>query len=93
MQDYSASYGTRQIIPSGGGTVTVPIPRVVDASGNGYSGNLYSYYRLWAMGATGTGVNSTAAVSGGMVTAIPASATSITVQQSSTTDIMISFGG
>lgn len=41
----STGPGAQVTIASGGGSITVPVPQLVDVSGNGFSGNLFSHYQ------------------------------------------------
>jgi hypothetical protein len=90
---FVGNWTSRTLVPGGtAAQVQVPVPQVIDVSGNGFSGNQFSHYELVAMGATGTGANASLTASGGLVTAIPPGMTAITMQSSATTDIIVTFG-
>jgi hypothetical protein len=83
-----------KVLVAGGAvaSVVVPVPQVVDVSGNGYSGNLFSHYELDAIGSTGSGPNTSITASGGIVFAIPAGSTTVTVTSQTAGDVFVTFG-
>ena len=90
---FAGSPNNRVLVAGGSAAqVVVPVPQIVDVSGNGYSGNLFSHYELTAIGATGSGSNASLTVSPGAVFAIPAQSNTITVTSSATSDIVVVFG-
>lgn len=83
---------TRVVVPAGGGTVTVPVPQIQDVSGNGPSYNLFGFYVLSSLGATGQSANASITGAQSLPTAIPQGTKSLSVLQNATSDIMVAFG-
>ena len=83
-----------KVLVAGGAAavVVVPVPRVIDSSGNGYSGNLFSHYMVLAMSSTGSSSNASLVATGGPALAINPANSTVSVTSSATADLFIIFG-